>query len=62
VAKLAGAPRAPMAGVDFHAPLGSIVKLGQPLYTVHAETPGELAYALDYAKSQTEMIEVGETT
>jgi len=62
VAKLAGAPRAPMAGVDFHAPLGSIVKLGQPLYTVHAETPGELAYALDYAKSQTEMIEVWETT
>lgn len=62
VAKLAGAPRAPMAGVDFHAPLGTAVKIGQPLYTVHAETPGELAYALDYAKSQPGLIEVGEPT
>ena len=62
VAKLAGAPRAPMAGVDFLAPLGSAAKIGQPIYTVHAETPGELAYALDYAKSQPGLIEVGEPT
>jgi thymidine phosphorylase len=51
-----------VAGVDFHAPLGFTVAAGQPLYTIHAETPGEMAYALDYAKSQPGLIEVREAT
>jgi thymidine phosphorylase len=49
VAKLAGAPGAPAAGVDLHVPLGTRVDAGSPLYTVHAQTPGELDYALRYA-------------
>lgn len=56
VAKLAGAPHDPLAGLDFLAPLGQGVVAGQPLYTVHAQTPGELRYALDYANSQKEII------
>lgn len=52
VAKLAGAPKAAAAGMRFHAPLGSMVEVGQPLFTLHADSPGELAYALAYAQSQ----------
>ncbi len=48
IAKLAGAPRAPAAGLDLHARLGEQVDAGQPLFTVHAESPGELAYAMTY--------------
>jgi thymidine phosphorylase len=58
VAKLAGAPRAPAAGLDLHAPLGTLVEAGQPLFTVHAEAPGELAYALDYIAAQPGIVRV----
>ena len=56
VAKLAGAPGAPSAGVDLHVPLGTEVQRGQPLFTVHAESPGELAYALAYASANAEIL------
>ncbi len=58
VAKLAGAPASPAAGIELHAPVGTTVQRGQPLFTVHAQTPGELAYALDYAASKPEIIVV----
>ncbi len=48
IAKLAGAPRAQAAGIELHAHVGRTVERGQPLMTVHAESPGELAYALAY--------------
>lgn len=56
VAKLAGAPDAKAAGVEIHVRLGADVGLGAPLYTVHAETPGELAYSLDYAAANDDII------
>jgi thymidine phosphorylase len=49
LAKLAGAPEAKAAGLDLHVKLGDVVIAGQPLCTLHAEAPGELAYALNYA-------------
>lgn len=49
VAKLAGAPDAKAAGVELHVSLGVEIERGHPLYTVHAEAPGELGYALEYA-------------
>jgi len=49
VAKLAGAPEAKAAGVELHVALGDEIERGHPLYTIHAETPGELEYALEYA-------------
>ena len=52
LAKLAGAPTAPAAGLDLHVRVGDRVDQGQPLFTVHAEAPGELAYALDYLAKQ----------
>lgn len=60
LAKLAGAPLAPAAGVMMHAALGSRVAVGQPLLTLHAESPGELAYALAYAESQENLFTIEE--
>jgi thymidine phosphorylase len=58
VAKLAGAPQASAAGLEFLAPLGTTVEIGQPLFVVHAEAPGELAYAFDYILSQPDIVRV----
>ncbi len=55
-AKLAGAPRAPAAGTELHAPLGAALLRGQPLFTLHAESPGELEYALAYAVANPNII------
>ena len=48
VAKLAGAPGAPTAGLVLHVQLGDRVERGMPLFTLHAQAPGELAYARSY--------------
>lgn len=58
VAKLAGAPDAKAAGVEIHVRLDDMIEAGQPLYTIHAEAPGELAYALDYATANANIYEV----
>jgi thymidine phosphorylase len=58
LAKLAGAPDAKAAGVELHAKLGDLVVAGQPLCTVHAEAPGELAYALEYATANPDILVV----
>ncbi len=60
IAKLSGAPQAPAAGIELHVRLGTRVDVGQPLLTVHAETPGELAYAMGYVHAQTDVIRIGE--
>lgn len=51
LAKLAGAPDAKAAGLGLHVRLGDEVAAGQPLFTLHAETVAEAAYALDYARA-----------
>lgn len=58
LAKLAGAPDAKAAGIHMEVRLGDEIGRGQPLVHIHAETPGELAYALDYAAQADDMIEV----
>jgi thymidine phosphorylase len=58
LAKLAGAPRAPAAGVDMHVRIASKVARGQPLMTVHAQSPGELHYALEYFARQPDLVTV----
>lgn len=47
-AKLAGAPTSPTAGLELHIRLGDRIERGEPLFTLHAEAPGELEYALQY--------------
>ncbi|MCW5660035.1 MAG: thymidine phosphorylase family protein [Burkholderiaceae bacterium] len=48
VAKLAGAPGAPTAGLVLHVRLGDRVERGMPLFTLHARAAGEMAYARGY--------------
>ncbi len=60
VAKLAGAPGAPAAGVELHVRLGDPVEAGQPLYTIHAESDGELNYAREFAFGNGDIIKIGE--
>lgn len=60
IAKLAGAPSAKAAGVDVHFALGQKVEKDQPLYTIHAETRGELAYALEFLQRQKPIFTVEE--
>lgn len=50
-AKLAGAPDDKAAGLELAVRLGAAVAAGDPLYWVHAESPGELAYALEFIES-----------
>ncbi len=58
VAKLAGAPFDKVAGVDLHTHVGTQVIKGQPLFTVHAQAPGELDYALGYIAEQETIVKV----
>jgi thymidine phosphorylase len=60
VAKLSGAPEAKAAGVDLHVRIGDVVAAGDPLYSIHAESPGELDYALDYAAANRDVVYIGE--
>jgi thymidine phosphorylase len=58
LAKLAGAPEAKAAGVYLNVSLGQEIDNGQALLDIHAETAGELAYALEYAQRSPDIIEV----
>jgi thymidine phosphorylase len=58
LAKLAGAPESKAAGVHMDVRLGDEIDRGQPLLHVHAETTGELAYALEYVARAGDIVEV----
>lgn len=58
LAKLAGAPYDPAAGVYLHAPLECIVGKDQPLFTIHAQSPGALKYALSLIEELPDIIQV----
>ncbi|SFS82900.1 thymidine phosphorylase family protein [Brevundimonas viscosa] len=58
LAKLAGAPDAKAAGLAVEVRLGQEIAAGDPLLTVHAQTPRELAYALDYAAANLDLVEI----
>ena len=57
-AKLAGAPHAAAAGIVVNVKLGERVDAGQPLFTLHADARGELAYALAYLEGIGDVITV----
>ena len=56
LAKLAGAPDVPSAGLQLHVRIGDWVEKGQPLITLHADTEAELAYPLAYAAATPDAI------
>lgn len=59
-AKLAGAPKAPAAGVDVHTRIGDPVQAGQPLFTLHAQTAGELDYATHFVDTRPPIFQISE--
>ena len=59
VAKLAGAPRARTAGATVHKRIGDVAQRGELLFTLHAESRGELAYALEYAAAEAPIFALG---
>ena len=61
IAKLAGAPKAAVAGVDLHVRVRDRVEVGTPLFSVHARAPGELDYALTYLAAQEDVVAVGDS-
>lgn len=58
IAKLAGAPNVPSAGVLYNAPLGKQIHKGDLLFSIYAESNGELEYASDYMKSNNAIINI----
>jgi len=60
LAKLAGAPSAANAGLDFHIHLGQNVLKGESLYDIHTETKGELTYALEFLENHLNAIRIEE--
>lgn len=58
LAKLAGAPEDRAAGVEIHVRIGNAVSRGSPVCTLHAESAGELAYALAYADANADMFHI----
>ena len=62
IAKLAGAPTSATAGVDFRLRLGDLVRAGEPVLHVHAQTAGELDYALAYAARNSDLFDIGDAT
>jgi thymidine phosphorylase len=62
LAKLAGAPASPGAGIDCRVRIGDTLHVGEPLFNVYAQTPGELGYALEYAASQPDVLSLGAGT
>ena len=60
LAKLAGAPDDKAAGIEIHIRLGTAVRAGDPLCTVHAESRAELDYAFEYASANPDCIGIAE--
>lgn len=58
LAKLAGAPDDKAAGVELLARVGQDIAAEQELCIVHAESPGELDYALAYAAAHSDIFRI----
>ena len=61
-AKLAGAPAAPAAGALMQVRLGETVERGQPLFTLHAQSQGELSYAAAFLGAAPLPVSIGDGT
>lgn len=60
LAKLSGAPNSKLAGIKLKANVNSIVEKNQPLFTIYAETKGQLNYALSFYRHQPNIIEISD--
>jgi thymidine phosphorylase len=58
LAKLSGAPQSKSAGILLNVHLKDIIEKNQLLYTIYAESKGELDYALEYKNSHDDIITI----
>jgi thymidine phosphorylase len=59
IAKLAGAPANPSAGLRMRCAVGDVISRGAPLFEVHAQSETQLEFALAQARSAAGLIELG---
>jgi len=59
VAKLAGTPAHPAAGVRLLRGIGDVVSTGEPILEIHAMSQAQLGFARDFARSRTTMFRFG---
>jgi thymidine phosphorylase len=59
IAKLAGAPANPAAGLCVLRGLDAVVARGEPLLELHAQSRAQLDFALEYANARPELFELG---
>ena len=55
-AKLAGAPKAGLAGIKMEVKIADKINKGDRLFTVYSESTGELAYSLEYIQAHPEIV------
>ncbi len=58
IAKLAGAPKVSSAGILYYAALEQKISKGEVLFSIYAESNGELEYAKEYFNSLKSIIEI----
>lgn len=58
LAKLSGAPQSKTAGILLNVHLEEEIEKGQLLYTLYAESTGELNYALEYYENHDDIIQI----
>lgn len=59
VAKQAGAPANPSAGIRLLRTIGDILHAGEPLFEIHAQSRAQLDFALEYARMHPEIVSFG---
>jgi thymidine phosphorylase len=50
IARLAGAPNDPGAGIDLLFKAGDLVRAGAPLYRIHGSEPSDFRFAVEAAE------------
>mgnify|MGYP003708139315 CR=1 FL=1 len=58
LAKLSGAPQSKSAGILLNVHLGKPIEENQLLYTIYAESKGELNYALEYKNNHNDILTI----
>ncbi|MGV8813548.1 MAG: thymidine phosphorylase family protein [Gelidibacter sp.] len=58
LAKLSGAPQSKSAGISLNVHLNDKIEKDQLLYTLYAESKGELNYAMEYYKNHNDIIKI----
>ncbi len=60
IAKFAGAPKSKSAGIELLTSIGRKIEIGQPMYIIYSDSPGELNYTLDYINQGHTIIHIEE--